>query len=137
MQLGTLTVIRAVADDMYAEYLKYFCDRILPLLSMGFTGMLVHGILPNAMISVILVPIIKDKTGKIKSKDNYRVIALVSIMSKIKKKILLNRMDEFLSTNNNQFGLKKKHGTDMCIYVLTEVIAKYQALKQLLVFVFS
>ena len=86
MQLGTLTVIRAVADDMYAEHLKYFCDRILPLLSMGFTGMLVHGILPNAMISVILVPIIKDKTGKINSKDNYRVIALVSIMSKIKKK---------------------------------------------------
>ena len=65
MQLGTLTVIRAVADDIYAEHLTYCSKHILPLLSMCFTTLLVHGILPNAMISVILVPIIKDKTGKI------------------------------------------------------------------------
>ena len=53
-------------------------------------------------------------------------------MFKVFEKILLNRMDEFLSTNNNQFELKKKHGTDMCMYVLKEVIAKYQALNSCL-----
>ena len=41
-------------------------------------------------------------------------------------------MDDFLSTSDNQFGFKKKHGTDMCIYVLKEVIAKYQALNSCL-----
>ena len=41
-----------------------------------------HGILASSMISVILVRIIKDKTGKIKNKDNCRPISLASVMSK-------------------------------------------------------
>ena len=31
----------------------------------------------------MLVPVIKDKNGKINSKDNYRRIALASIISKV------------------------------------------------------
>ena len=48
---------------------------------------------------------------------------------KFLKKILLNRMDDFLSTNDHQF---EKIGIDICIYVLKEVIAKYQALNSCL-----
>ena len=51
-------------DGVYAEHLKYCSECILPLLSMCFTGLLVHGILASSMISVILVPITKYKTGK-------------------------------------------------------------------------
>ena len=68
------------------------------------------------------VPTIKDKCGKINSKDNYIPIALASIVSKIVVNILLDRMSVMLSTMPNQFGFKKKHGTDLCIYVLKEVI---------------
>ena len=35
------------------------------------------------MLSVVRVPIIKDKCGKINSKDNYRPVALASVTSKI------------------------------------------------------
>ena len=41
-------------------------------------------------------------------------------------------MDDFLSTSYNKFGFKNKHGTDMCINVLKEIIAKYQALNSCL-----
>ena len=34
----------------------------------------------------------------------------------------------FLVTRPNQFGFKKKHGTDMCIYVLKEIVDAYRAL---------
>ena len=34
----------------------------------------------------------------------------------------------YMDTNPNQFGFKKKHGTDQCIYVLTEVIDLYRSL---------
>lgn len=45
--------------------------------------------------SVTLVSIIKDKVGKISSLDNYRPIALASILSKT----VLNRLEEFVMTN--------------------------------------
>ena len=84
----------------------------------------------------MLVPIIKDKRSKINSKDNYRHIALASIVSKMVENILLDRMSVTRSTMSNQFGFEKKHGTDLCIYVLKEVIDRYRSLNGLCLHVF-
>ena len=54
-------------DGIYAERLKH-CDKsIVALLAMCVTGL--HGFLPNSL-SIVLIPIIKDKCGKIYSKEN-------------------------------------------------------------------
>ena len=42
---------------------------------MCFTCFISRGFLPESMLSVVLVPVIKDNAGKISSKDNYRPIA--------------------------------------------------------------
>ncbi|ELU11326.1 hypothetical protein CAPTEDRAFT_210610 [Capitella teleta] len=69
----------------------------------GYTGsteacFFVHGFLPEDMLSVVIVPVIKD-----------------------------NAEDTFM-TVDNQFGFKPKHGTDMCNYALKEVRHTYNAL---------
>ena len=79
-------------------------------------------------MSVVLVPIIKNKCGSINSKENYRPIALASIVSKVLERIILNRIENVLNTNANQFGFKKAHSTDQCIYVLKEVVQLYKSL---------
>ena len=89
------------------------------------TSFLVHGQLPNSLMSVVLVPIIKDKSGKINSKDNYRPIAIASTMSKLLEKLMVERLSNFLFTSSHQFGFKPKHSTDACIYVLKELIDRY------------
>ena len=50
------------------------------MLAMCFTGLFIHGVglLPPSMISVVLVPIVKNKRISICSKNNYRPIALAS-----------------------------------------------------------
>ena len=78
-------------DGIYAEHLKHCDKRIVPLLAMCITGFFVHGFLLSSLLSVVLVPIIKDKRGKINSKDKYRSIALASIVSKNVENILLDR----------------------------------------------
>lgn len=88
--------------------------------------MLVHGTLPSPMLSVLLVPVVKDKTGKISSIDNYRPIALASVVSKVLEIILLERVQRHVVTTDEQFGFKRKHGTDMCIYALKEAVSKYR-----------
>ena len=102
--------------------------KIVPLLSVCFTGFLVHGFMPASLLTVILVPIIKNKAGNVNSKDNYRPVALSSIISKVFESIILSRIECYLITNANQSGFKRKHGTDLCIYTLKEMINMYTSL---------
>ena len=109
-------------DGIMAEHLKYASQRLHYLLSMCLTGFFIHGFLPESMMSVLIVPVIKDKAGNINAKDNYRPIALANIISKIVEIIMLDRMKTHLLTQPNQFGYKKKHGTDQCIFAIKEPI---------------
>ena len=79
------------------------------------------------MISVIFVPVIKNKSRRINDSDNYRPIALASIVSKVVEKVILNRISEFFLTTCNQFGFKNKLGTDMCIYALKEILENHRS----------
>ncbi len=57
----------------------------------------------------------KNKNNAFKALDKYRHIALASILSKVLEKILLDRLNVFINSTDNQFGFKAKHGTDLCI----------------------
>ena len=111
-------------DGIYAENLLYCSRRVLPLLAMCLSSLFIHGFLPDSMLSVVLVPVIKNKSRRINDSDNYRPIALASIASKVVEKVILNRISEYLLTTCNQFGFKNKLGTDICIYALKENIRK-------------
>ena len=113
-------------DNITAEHLKYASTRVSVLLSLCFTSLMAHGMLPDSMLPVTLVPVIKDKTGKVGSVDNYQPIALASILSKVLEKILHTRLLPYLGTADNQFGFKAKHGTDLCIYGLKQAIDLYK-----------
>ena len=68
------------------------------------------------------MPIIKSKTGNSSDKNNYRPIALVTACSKNFELCLLEIIELYLDTHDNQFGFKKQHSTDMCIFTLKSVI---------------
>ena len=76
-------------------------------------------------MEIIIVPIIKNKKGLITDKDNYRPIAITSVVSKILELLLLDRLQFQLETSSNQFGFKSKHGTDMCVYTLKQITEYY------------
>ena len=116
------------ADNISAEHLKYASGRLGPLLSLCFTASIIHGKLPEALMKVVLVPVIKNKAGSISSMNNYRPVALASVISKVYEIVLLNKLKPFLSTHDNQFGYKKGLGTDHCIYALKEVIEFYRSM---------
>lgn len=116
-------------DGIYAEHLMFASSRISTLLSLFTKSCLVHGYLPRSLLDIVLVPIIKDKSGSITSRDNYRPIALASILSKVIEKLLLQRIEDALFTSANQFGFKKKHSTDQCVYVLKELIDMYKCMQ--------
>ena len=64
--------------------------------------------------------------GNISESNNYRSIALATIISKLFESVLLVKCEDYLSTCSNQFGFKKGHSTDLCIYALKEYIEYYK-----------
>ena len=105
-------------DGISAEHLKFASGKLCHLLAMCYTGLFVHGVLPDSMLSGILVPIVKDKVGKLNSSDNYRPIAIANVMSKVMESVILCRLERFILSADNQFGFKRKLGTDLCIFAL-------------------
>ncbi|KAK0141236.1 hypothetical protein N1851_021750 [Merluccius polli] len=50
-------------DNITAEHLQLASPRVAALLSICLTGLMTHGILPDTMLTVTLVPVIKDKAA--------------------------------------------------------------------------
>ena len=112
-------------DGLQAEHFIYGSDKLCVYLCMLFNAMIVHGFVCKGLMDTILVPIVKDKKGDISSKDNYRPIAITSVISKILESCILKRYSHLLNTSYNQFGFKDNLSTDMCIFSLKHVIDYY------------
>ena len=78
-------------------------------------------------ICLQIVPLVENKIGKVTDKNNYRPVALGNISSKVFELILLDRIEDYLGTIDNQFGFKNGISTGKCIYVLKEYVEFYKA----------
>ena len=68
---------------------------------------------------------LKDKNGDHSDINNYRPIALATVISKVLEAVLLERCRDFLTTSDNQFAYKSNHGTDMPVHILKHIIEEY------------
>ena len=114
-------------DKLCGEHYMHADQKINVLLSMFFNSVICHGYIPIGLMETVIIPIVKDKKGDIGSKNNYRLIALTSILSKIFEILILTRYQSMLKTADNQFGFKQKHSTELCAYTLKQVIEYYKS----------
>ena len=113
------------ADDIPNEAFIYAPPILISFFVRLYNAMFLHRILPTQMMKVILVPLIKNKAGDINDPNNYRPIALATASSKIFEKLILTRIENFLSISDYQFGFKANHSTDMAIFTLKETVNYY------------
>ena len=81
--------------------------------------------MPLFLLVCTLVPIVKDRLGDKSSSDNYRVIAISSLLLKIFDWIILLLHGDSLDTSDLQFGFQTGSSTLMCTWVASEVISYY------------
>ena len=112
-------------DGISAEHFVFAHSRIHVLLSLLFSAFITHGYLPDMFMKTAIVPIIKNKTGNTSDKNNYRPIALVTAASKIFELCLSVILEDYLITHDQQFGFKRKHSTDLCIFTVKSVTKYY------------
>jgi len=115
----------AGCDGISAEHFLYAHCNIACVVTLLFNACISHHYLPGDLMKTVIVPIVKNNKGDVTSRDNYRPIAITTVLSKLIESVLLGRYRDLLHTTNNQFGFKKGHSTDMAIFVFKNVIEYY------------
>ena len=127
--MKNLKADKAIGKDLIPnEFYKYCDNYCLVILSLFFNAFLSHTFLPSKISDALIVPLLKDKSKDAAASSNYRPISINTAASKIFERIILNRIENNLSTEYNQFGFKKHHSTDMCIWSFKEIVTYYQNL---------
>lgn len=66
-------------------------------------------------MNVCVVPLLENRLKDPSDSNNYRPIAVVTVVSKIFEFIVLKRLSDFLYTLDNKFGWKSGRSTDLWI----------------------
>ena len=110
------------AEGMYSDHLINAPHLLYVFLTMLFNAMLNHGISPDSMILGTMVPIPKCKFKELDQADNYRSIALSSVIGKTLDWVILLKEHKSLNSSDLQFGFKEGSSTTQCTYVLMETV---------------
>ena len=87
-----------------------------------FRQFLIHGRVPRFMLACSLIPIVKDTFGDIAASDNYRAIAIGSLIMKLFDWVLLLLESDKLGTDELQFGYQKMSSSVMCSWGLSTAV---------------
>ena len=110
-----------------SDILIHACPELYIHLCALFNVMLCHGVCPSNMCISTLIPIPKCKKKSLNDSNNYRAIALGSVVAKVIDNIILVKYKDILISDELQFGFKKGHSTVHCSFVLNEVIDYYSS----------
>ena len=102
-------------------------DLLYHYIALLFNRMLVHGVVPEDFRVSILVPIPKGPRVDARNSDNYRAVALSSVLGKILDNIIVCTQEESLATSNQQFGYKANLSTIMCSSLVIETIHYFES----------
>ena len=94
-------------------------------ISLLFSTMLSHGTAPAGLLLLTLVPLIKNKRGNKCDSNNYRAIAISSIIGKLFDTVLLKLQHASLFTDSLQLGFKPNSSTVICTSLLRDTIEYY------------
>jgi len=83
-------------DDLSAEHLLYAHPSFVVHLNISFKAILLHGSVPDNFGAGVSVPLIKDETGNVNDVNNYRIITVSPVVSKLFEMVVLFICDEYL-----------------------------------------
>ena len=104
------------------DALKTASDILAEHFSKLFKSYLVHGYISDIFLTSSLIPIVKNANESKVVSDNYRLIAISSLMLKVFDYVLLTLFSDTFKIINLQFGYQKNCSTSMCTWTLLETI---------------
>ena len=109
-------------SDIVSDYLLNTPDILYTHLSNIMRSFVIHGHLSSMLAICNLLPIIKDKLGKSDDSNNYRSIAISSVILKLVDWVIILLYKENLHLDALQFSYQPNCSTSMCSWMAIETI---------------
>ena len=111
--------------NLASDFFIHSPDRLFEILCICFKSYIVHAHVSNFLLISTLVPHIKDKLGDMTSSNNYRSIAISSLVMKIFDLVILSTFSEHLQLDDLQFSYQSEVSTSMCTWLAVETISYF------------
>ena len=111
--------------NITSDYLINSPDILHQILTVCLKSFIIHGHVSDFLLVSMMIPIIKDKLGDRTSSDNYRSIAISSLVMKIFDLVILSVFEEFLQLDELQFGYQREVSTTMCTWLAVETVSHF------------
>jgi hypothetical protein len=108
------------ADGLPPELLKYCGPSGLQILLLLFNMVHDRECIPQGWREGALVS--APKTGELTNCTNYRRLTLLSAISKLFSKLLLQRMSPHVELNDHQYGFRHERGTAHGLFALDAIV---------------
>ena len=108
--------------DCKSDALINASDLLTDYFTLLFHSFLLHGYVPNLLLTCSLQPIIKDNLGDKFSSSNYRAIGISPLILKVLDLVILVIFSDELKPSELQFGFQKKNSPTMCTWLVSETI---------------
>ncbi|KAJ0170988.1 hypothetical protein K1T71_013760 [Dendrolimus kikuchii] len=112
-------------DGLSVEHLRYAGSHLNQILALLFNMCVNHAYLPPDLLKTIVVPIVKNRTGDVSDKGNYRPISLATIIAKVFDSVISNYIDKHVMLHDAQFGFRPDLSTDLAILSLKHTVKYY------------
>ena len=117
--MTTLSCIRMIFT-FNSDCIKRTPASLFQHLSLMMKCFLIHGHVSQVLLLATMVPLIRNKLGDSETSDNYRPIALSSVILKIFDWIALLLFGENLGFDDLQFNYQQNCSTTMCTWLMVE-----------------
>ncbi|KAG7299102.1 hypothetical protein JYU34_017603 [Plutella xylostella] len=112
-------------DSLSVEHLRYAGVHLPRVLTMLFNFCVGHSYLPEDLMRTIVVPIVKNRTGDVSDKTNYRPISLATVVAKVLDSLLDRHLESHLHLHDAQFGFRSGLSTESAILSLKQTVRYY------------
>ena len=113
-------------DGLSSDHFINSCGQLSVHIALFLSMGLRHSFVPPIMRNSVLIPIPKNARKSLYRSENYRSIAISSLIGKILDNIVLVKHEHILCNSELQFGFRQKHSTTQCTFVLDEIIDFYK-----------
>ena len=107
--LSNLKTGKATASFLKAEHILLGLPKLSIHLHLLFNAMIQHSYITCEFLQGVNTPLVKDAEGDHCNPDNYRGLTLSVPLSNLFENAILLKIGHLLSTDNLQFGYKKRH----------------------------
>ena len=117
-------------DPMYefkSNAFKEGVDSLCTPLCDTLKAFIIHGHIPDIFLVCSLIPIVKDSRASSMSSDNYRLIAITSLILKLFDGVLLELCGKDLKPSALQFGFQAGQSTTMATWTLYETVSYFRS----------